>query len=281
MKLIRFGEKENEKPGVLYQGKRLDCSGEFKDWDRDFFQNNGLTKLKKYLESNAAQLNEVPDSVRHASCISRPGMIMCIGLNYSEHAAESNMAIPEEPIIFGKATNTLCGPYDDVSIPKNSTKTDYEVELGVVLNKDVLYLKNEAEAAEAIAGYCVVNDLSERTFQLEKGGQWIKGKSCPGFSPVGPCLATPDEIGDLNDLKMRLSVNGELRQNGSTSFMIFTPSFIVYYLSQFMLLEAGDLISTGTPAGVGIGLDPPSYLAKGDIVELSIEGLGTQKQKMI
>lgn len=208
-------------------------------------------------------------------------MIMCIGLNYSEHAAESNMAIPEEPIIFGKATNTLSGPYDDVSIPKNSTKTDYEVELGVVLNKDVLYLKNEAEAAEAIAGYCVINDLSERTFQLEKGGQWIKGKSCPGFSPVGPYLATPDELGDLNDLKMTLSVNGELRQNGSTSFMIFTPAFIVYYLSQFMLLEAGDLISTGTPAGVGIGLDPPSYLAKDDVVELSIEGLGTQKQKMI
>jgi 2-keto-4-pentenoate hydratase/2-oxohepta-3-ene-1,7-dioic acid hydratase in catechol pathway len=281
MKLIRFGEKENEKPGVLYQGKRLDCSGEFKDWDRDFFQNNGLTKLEKYLEANATQLKEIPDSVRHAPCISRPGMIMCIGLNYSEHAAESNMAIPEEPIIFGKATNTLSGPYDDVSIPKNSTKTDYEVELGVVLNKDVLYLKNEAEAAEAIAGYCVINDLSERTFQLEKGGQWIKGKSCPGFSPVGPYLATPDELGDLNDLKMKLSVNGELRQNGSTSFMIFTPAFIVYYLSQFMLLEAGDLISTGTPAGVGIGLDPPSYLTKGDVVELSIEGLGIQKQKMI
>lgn len=281
MKLIRFGEKENEKPGVLYKGKRLDCSEEFKDWGRDFFQNNGLKRLEKYFESNAAQLKEVPDSARHASCISRPGMIMCIGLNYSEHAAESNMAIPEEPIIFGKATNTLSGPYDEVSIPKNSTKTDYEVELGVVLNKDVLYLKNEAEAAEAIAGYCVINDLSERTFQLEKGGQWIKGKSCPGFSPVGPYLATPDELGDLDNLKMTLSVNGESRQNGSTSFMIFRPAFIIYYLSQFMLLEAGDLISTGTPAGVGIGMDPPSYLAKGDVVELSIEGLGTQKQKMI
>ena len=281
MKLIRFGEKENEKPGVLYQGRRLDCSEEFSDWDRTFFQNNGLQKLEKYLESNAADLHEVPDSVRHAPCIGRPGMIMCIGLNYSEHAAESNMAIPEEPIIFGKATNTLSGPYDDVSIPKNSAKTDYEVELGVVLNKNVLYLKNEAEAAEAIAGYCVINDLSERSFQLEKGGQWIKGKSCPGFSPVGPYLATPDELGDLDNLKMTLSVNGDLRQNGNTSFMIFRPAFIIYYLSQFMLLEAGDLISTGTPAGVGIGLDPPSYLAKGDMVELSIEGLGTQKQRMI
>ena len=281
MKLIRFGEKENEKPGVLYQGRRLDCSEEFSDWDRTFFQNNGLQKLEKYLESNAADLHEVPDSVRHAPCIGRPGMIMCIGLNYSEHAAESNMAIPEEPIIFGKATNTLSGPYDDVSIPKNSVKTDYEVELGVVLNKNVLYLKNEAEAAEAIAGYCVINDLSERSFQLEKGGQWIKGKSCPGFSPVGPYLATPDELGDLDNLKMTLSVNGDSRQNGNTSFMIFRPAFIIYYLSQFMLLEAGDLISTGTPAGVGIGLDPPSYLAKGDIVELGIEGLGTQKQRMI
>jgi len=281
MKLIRFGEKENEKPGVLYQGRRLDCSEEFSDWDRTFFQNNGLQKLEKYLESNAADLHEVPDSVRHAPCIGRPGMIMCIGLNYSEHAAESNMAIPEEPIIFGKATNTLSGPYDDVSIPKNSAKTDYEVELGVVLNKNVLYLKNEAEAAKAIAGYCVINDLSERSFQLEKGGQWIKGKSCPGFSPVGPYLATPDELGDLDNLKMTLSVNGDSRQNGNTSFMIFRPAFIIYYLSQFMLLEAGDLISTGTPAGVGIGLDPPSYLAKGDIVELGIEGLGTQKQRMI
>jgi len=281
MKLIRFGEKENEKPGVLYQGKRLDCSAEFRDWDRDFFQNNGLHKLKGYLESSAAHLPVISDSQRVASCIARPGMIMCIGLNYSEHAAESNMAIPEEPIIFGKATNTLNGPYDDVAIPKNSIKTDYEVELGVVLNKNVLYLKNESEAAEAIAGYCVVNDLSERSFQLEKGGQWIKGKSCPGFSPVGPYLATPDELGDLTNLKMTLSVNGELRQNGSTSFMIFRPAFIVYYLSQFMLLEAGDLISTGTPAGVGIGMDPPSYLTKGDLVELSIEGLGVQKQKMI
>ena len=281
MKLIRFGEKENEKPGVLHQGKRLDCFEEFSDWDRNFFQNNGLQKLEKYLASNAAGLQEVPDSVRHAPCIGRPGMIMCIGLNYSEHAAESNMAIPEEPIIFGKATNTLSGPYDDVSIPKNSVKTDYEVELGVVLNKNVLYLKDEAEAAEAIAGYCVINDLSERSFQLEKGGQWIKGKSCPGFSPVGPYLATPDELGELDNLKMTLSVNSVLRQNGNTSFMIFRPAFIVYYLSQFMLLEAGDLISTGTPAGVGIGLDPPSYLAKGDLVELSIEGLGTQKQRMI
>lgn len=281
MKLIRFGEKEKEKPGVLYQGKRLDCSEEFSDWDRNFFQNNGLQRLEKYLESNAAHLQEIADSARHAPCISRPGMIMCIGLNYSEHAAESNMAIPEEPIIFGKATNALSGPYDDVSIPKNSVKTDYEVELGVVLNKNVLYLKNEAEAAEAIAGYCVINDLSERSFQLEKGGQWIKGKSCPGFSPVGPYLATPDELGDLDNLKMTLSVNGDLRQNGNTSFMIFRPAFIIYYLSQFMLLEAGDLISTGTPAGVGIGLDPPSYLAKGDLVELSIEGLGTQKQNMV
>lgn len=281
MKLIRFGEKEKEKPGVLYQGKRLDCSEEFSDWDRNFFQNNGLQRLEKYLESNAAHLQEIPNSARHAPCISRPGMIMCIGLNYSEHAAESNMAIPEEPIIFGKATNTLSGPYDDVSIPRNSVKTDYEVELGVVLNKNVLYLKNEAEAAEAIAGYCVINDLSERSFQLEKGGQWIKGKSCPGFSPVGPYLATPDELGDLDNLKMTLSVNGDLRQNGNTSFMIFRPAFIIYYLSQFMLLEAGDLISTGTPAGVGIGLDPPSYLAKGDLVELGIEGLGTQKQNMV
>ncbi|MGB5357798.1 MAG: fumarylacetoacetate hydrolase family protein, partial [Eudoraea sp.] len=213
--------------------------------------------------------------------IARPGMIMCIGLNYSEHAAESNMEIPEEPIIFGKASNTLNGPYDNVAIPLGAEKTDYEVELGVVLKKDVYGLKDEQEAKDAIAGYCIVNDLSERTFQLERGGQWIKGKSCPGFSPVGPFLATPDELGDLDNLKMTLTVNGGIRQNGNTSFMVFRPAFLVYYLSQFMLLEAGDLISTGTPSGVALGMDPPLYLKKGDLVELSIDGLGTQKQHMI
>lgn len=281
MKLIRFGEKGAEKPGVIYQGKRLDCSGKFKDWDRAFFNSNGLDALQEFLKKEATGLPQLAEDVRHASCIARPGMIMCIGLNYSEHAAESNMEIPEEPIIFGKATNTLNGPYDNVAIPLGADKTDYEVELGVVLKKDVYGLKDEQEAKDAIAGYCIVNDLSERTFQLERGGQWIKGKSCPGFSPVGPFLATPDELGDLDNLKMTLTVNGGIRQNGNTSFMVFRPAFLVYYLSQFMLLEAGDLISTGTPSGVALGMDPPLYLKKGDLVELSIDGLGTQKQHMI
>lgn len=281
MKLLRFGEKGNEKPGVLLQGKKKDCSQEFSDWDRDFFLDDGLGKLSRLLNSKGDQLPDIPESARLASCIARPGMIMCIGLNYSDHARESNMALPAEPIIFGKASNTINGPFDDVSIPKNGDKTDYEVELGVVLSQDVSYLANEKEAAKAIAGYCIVNDLSERAFQLERGGQWIKGKSCPGFSPVGPYLVTPDSLDDIDNLSMQLQVNGEIRQRGNTKFMVFKPAYLVYYLSQFMTLEAGDLISTGTPAGVALGMTPPAYLKKGDVAELSIEGLGIQKQRYI
>lgn len=281
MKLLRFGEKGHEKPGVLLNGKRKDCSGAFEDWNRAFFQDNGLEKLKAFLTSHSDTLPDVPDSARHASCIARPGMIMCIGLNYSDHARESNMALPAEPIIFGKATNTLHGPFDDVQIPKNGDKTDYEIELGVVLKKEVTYLANEEEAAAAIAGYCIVNDLSERSFQLERGGQWIKGKSCPGFSPVGPYLCTVEEVGDIENRSMELKVNGSVRQKGNTRYMVFKPAYLVYYLSQFMTLEAGDLISTGTPAGVALGMTPPAYLKKGDVAELSIEGLGSQKQRYI
>ncbi len=281
MKLLRFGEKGNEKPGVLLQGKKKDCSQEFSDWNRDFFLDDGLGKLERFLKIKGAQLPDIPESERLASCIARPGMIMCIGLNYSDHAKESNMALPAEPIIFGKASNTINGPFDDVCIPKNGDKTDYEIELGVVLKQDVSYLVNEEEAARAIAGYCIVNDLSERAFQLERGGQWIKGKSCPGFSPVGPYLCTPDSLGDIGSLAMELKVNGDIRQKGNTRFMVFKPAFLVYYLSQFMTLEAGDLISTGTPAGVALGMTPPAYLKKGDVAELTIEGMGTQKQRYI
>lgn len=281
MKLLRFGKKGEEKPGVLFNGKQKDCSAEFGDWDRSFFLDDGLTKLGKFLEKKGEQLPDIPKSARIGSCIARPGMIMCIGLNYSDHAAESNMTLPTEPIIFGKASNTINGPFDDVMIPKNSHKTDYEVELGVVLKKDVSYLANEKEAADAIAGYCIVNDLSERAFQLERGGQWIKGKSCPGFSPVGPYLCTAESLGDLDNLSMELKVNGDIRQNGNTKFMVFKPAYLVYYLSQFMTLEAGDLISTGTPAGVAFGMKPPAYLKKGDVAQLTIEGMGTQKQKYI
>ncbi len=278
MKLIRFGKVGAEKPGVLIDGKRKDCSEHFEDWNRDFFNRNGLTQLQGIISSD---LPDVPESERWAPAVARPGMIMCIGLNYSDHAAESGMEVPKEPIIFMKATNTLTGPNDDIPIPKNSEKTDWEVELAIILNQDVSYLSSEKEGLDAIAGFCVMNDLSERAYQLERGGQWVKGKSCPQFSPLGPYLVTKDEVGDFNNLSMNLSVNGNMKQNGNTGTMIFKPAYLVYYLSQFMQLEAGDIISTGTPPGVGLGFKPAQYLKKGDVVELSIEGLGTQKQKYI
>ncbi|XOV91618.1 MAG: fumarylacetoacetate hydrolase family protein [Bacteroidota bacterium] len=278
MKLLRFGPEGAEKPGVLIDGKRKDCSDHFDDWNRDFFNNGGLSKLQKMSEQD---LPTVPESERWGPCVARPGMIMCIGLNYSDHAAESGMAVPEKPIIFMKATNTLTGPNDEVPIPKNSQKTDWEVELAIILGKDVSYLADEKAGLDAIAGFAVMNDLSERAFQLEEGGQWVKGKSCPQFSPLGPYLVTKDEVGDFNNLAMKLSVNGEAKQNGNTGTMIFKPAFLVYYLSQFMKLEAGDVISTGTPPGVGLGFNPPQYLKKGDVVELSIDKLGTQKQKFV
>ena len=281
MKLIRFGERGQEKPGVLINGVRRDCSGHFSDWDHDFFQEGGLEKLRTLIDSEGSTFPEVSDSARWAPSIARPGMIVCIGLNYSDHAKESGMEPPSEPVLFMKASNTLSGPYDDVSIPQNSAKTDWEVELGLVLSKDALYLPNREAAKDYIAGYCVVHDVSEREFQLERGGQWVKGKSCPGFSPVGPYLATADEIEDVMNLEMSLSVNGERRQSGNTKTMIFDPFHLVHYLSQFMLLEAGDLISTGTPPGVGLGMKPPVFLKPGDKVELSVDQLGSQKQTFV
>lgn len=278
MKLFRFGEKGAEKPGVVFNGKKKDCSSEFNDWNRAFFNNNGLEVLKALLEEKGDSLPGVSDSIRIGSAIARPGMIMCIGLNYADHAEESGMEIPEEPVLFMKATNTLAGPYDLVKIPKGSEKTDWEVELGIVLSRDVYLLESEAEAEKCIAGYTIVHDVSERAYQLERGGQWVKGKSCPGFSPVGPYLVTADAVENVGNLKMTLSVNGQLMQNGSTSTMIFDPKHVVWYLSQFMQLEAGDLITTGTPPGVGFGMNPPIYLKRGDVVELSVEGLGEQKQ---
>lgn len=279
MKLIRFGEKGKERPGILINGKRKDCSAQFADWNRDFFNNNGLVELQKLIDQSAQQLPNVAESARWGACIARPGMIICIGLNYSDHAKESGMDIPTEPILFTKATNTIAGPYDPVTIPKDSLKTDWEVELGLVLGKDISYLNNLEEAFDSIAGFCVVNDLSERHFQLERGGQWVKGKSCPGFSPTGPYMVTKDEVPNYKALAMKLSVNGIQMQNGSTSTMIFQPDHVVHYISQFMQMEAGDLISTGTPPGVGLGLNPPVYLKDGDVVELSIEQLGQQKQQ--
>ncbi len=281
MKLIRFGAKGSEKPGVLIDGVRKDCSAYFEDWNRDFFANNGLADLASKLQNKENSFPDVAEKERWGSCVARPGMIMCIGLNYSDHAAEAGMDVPTEPILFMKATNTLAGPYDDVAIPKNSAKTDWEVELGIVLKKDVIYSADEKEAEEAIAGYCLVHDVSEREFQIEKGGQWVKGKSCPGFSPVGPYLATSDEIENVLNLNMKLLVNDELMQNGSTGTIIFSPTYVVHYISQFMQLEAGDIITTGTPPGVGLGMNPPKYLKSGDVVKLSIDKLGSQEQKFV
>ena len=281
MKLTRFGAKNQEKPAVVLNGQRRDCSAHFEDWNRDFFQNDGLTQLQQLIDKEGDQLPLVPADARWGAAIARPGMILCVGLNFSDHAKESGLAVPSEPVLFMKAANTLSGPYDEVPIPRNSQKTDWEVELGIVMGQDVSYLKNEQEAAAAIAGYCTVHDVSEREFQLEKLGQWVKGKSCPGFSPVGPWVGTADEITDPLNLAMKLSVNGEIMQNGNSKTMIFTPAHIVWYVSQFMQLEAGDLISTGTPPGVGLGMNPPRYLKAGDEVILSIEELGEQRQKFV
>jgi 2-keto-4-pentenoate hydratase/2-oxohepta-3-ene-1,7-dioic acid hydratase in catechol pathway len=278
MKLIRFGNIGTEKPGVLLNGKRKDLSRYFSDWDNAFFKNNGLDKLRELLENNSEELPDVNESVRWASCVARPGKVLCIGLNYSDHAKESKMDIPAEPILFQKGSNTVVGPYDNILIPRRSTKTDWEVELGVVLAKDARYLSGIEEAEDYIAGYCISHDVSERAFQLERGGQWTKGKSCDNFNPLGPYLATKEEINDVQNLSMSLRVNGKQVQQGNTRSMIFDCNYLVHYLSQFMTLEAGDLINTGTPPGVGLGMSPQQFLKSGDIAELFIDGLGNQKQ---
>lgn len=276
MKLIRFGNAGNEKPGLIdNDGKRKDLSSVFTDWDRKFFQNSGLAELAK---QDLKDFPEVLENERVASCVARPGKVICIGLNYSDHAAESGMAIPTEPIIFQKGANTVIGAFDNILIPRKSEKTDWEVELGIVIGKDARYLDSVEDAKDYIAGYCISHDVSERAFQLERGGQWTKGKSCDNFNPLGPFLATPDEIENVHNLSMSLWVNGVQMQKGNTNTMIFDCYYIVHYLSQFMTLEAGDLISTGTPPGVGFGMKPPQYLKEGDEVIVEIEGLGFQKQ---
>ena len=280
MRLLRFGNYGNEKPGILIDGKRKDVSAYFKDYDRSFFQHNGLQELS-HLVNRQPDLPDVSENERWGSCIARPGKVICIGLNYSDHAKEAGMPIPTEPIVCQKGANTVVGPYDNIIIPRKSKKTDWEVELGIVIGKDARYLSSSDESGDYIAGYCVSNDVSEREFQLERGGQWTKGKSCDNFNPLGPFLVTKDEIKDVHNLTMSLLVNGKQMQNGNTSTMIYNCFFLVHYLSQFMTLEAGDLISTGTPPGVGMGMKPPTYLNQGDVVELSIEDLGTQMQVCI
>ena len=280
MKLIRFGNVNEERPGLLAKdGRRVDLSRHFEDWNPAFFRRGGLASLADLLvHCDTSELGVVDESVRHGAPVARPGKVICVGLNYSDHAAESGMPIPKEPILFMKAANTVVGPYDSLLIPRRSTKTDWEVELGVVIGKDARYLSSPAEAPSYIAGYCLSHDVSEREFQLERGGQWTKGKSCDTFNPLGPTLVTPDEIPDVHSLAMSLSVNGEMRQSGNTSTMIFNVYTLVHYISQFMTIEAGDLISTGTPPGVGLGMKPPQYLKAGDAVELSIDRLGSQRQ---
>jgi 2-keto-4-pentenoate hydratase/2-oxohepta-3-ene-1,7-dioic acid hydratase in catechol pathway len=277
MKLIRFGEAGKEKPGIILNDKWYDVSAFVKDYDEAFFENEGLNNLKDKLSGNP-ELPEVSTDTRLGSVVARPSKIICIGLNYIDHAKETGAPIPEEPIIFFKSTTALCGPNDDLIIPKNSTKTDWEVELALVISKKASYVE-ENEAMDYVAGYCLHNDYSERAFQLEMGGQWVKGKSCDSFAPLGPWLSTTDEITDVNNLKMWLTVNGKTFQNSNTSNLIFKIPFLIHYLSQYMTLLPGDVISTGTPPGVGLGIKPsPVYLQPGDVIELGIEGLGTSKQ---
>ncbi|MFT4156176.1 fumarylacetoacetate hydrolase family protein [Parafilimonas sp.] len=280
MKLIRFGNKGNEKPGIIDDNNiRRDASQLFKDWNNEFFEQGGLEKLKAV--EDISLLPAVDENERWAAPVARPGKAICIGLNYSDHAAETGAAIPKEPIVFMKASNTVVGPYDNILIPRKSKKTDWEVELAVIIKKEARYLESIDDAKAYIAGYAIVNDVSEREFQIERGGQWTKGKSCDNFSPLGPYLLTTDEIKDPQNLWMKLTVNGVQMQNGNSSKMIFNVYYVVHYLSQFMTLEAGDIILTGTPPGVALGMQEPQYLKDGDVVELSIEQLGTQKQTCV
>ena len=278
MKLIRFGAINEEKPGVfLANGTKLDVSAFGHDYDEAFFGENGTEKLQDWLKNNQDSCPVVGDDVRLGPPLIRPSKIVCVGLNYAEHAAESGMDIPEEPVLFFKATSAIVGPNDPIIIPKGSEKTDWEVELAIVVGKKASYV-SEKDALNHVAGYVLHNDVSERAFQLERSGQWVKGKSCDTFAPIGPFIATPDEIGDPNNLNLWLTLNGEQMQNSSTSDFIFNIQHVVSYISQYMTLLPGDIISTGTPFGVGLGLTPPRYLQDGDIMELGIEGLGVSKQ---
>ena len=279
MKLIRFGEINKEKPGIIINDDYYDTSSFGEDYKEHFFESDGLNRLQKFIDDHKNSLPKLSKDIRLGSPVARPSKIICIGLNYADHAKETKTNIPSEPIIFFKSTTALCGPYDDVIIPKNSKKTDWEVELAVVIGKKTSYV-DEAEALDYVAGYCLHNDLSEREFQLERNGQWVKGKSCDTFAPLGPFMATQDEIADVNNLRLWLTANGKTMQDGNTSNLIFKIPFLISYVSQFMTLLPGDIISTGTPAGVGLGMNPQVYLKAGDIVELGIDGLGASRQNV-
>ena len=278
MKLIRFGEINNEKPGVLLpDGIKIDVSKFVKDYDEHFFGNQGIEKLNNWLEKNHDSCPVIQNDVRLGPPLLRPSKIVCVGLNYSKHAKESGMDVPEEPVLFFKASSAIIGPYDSIIIPKGSEKSDWEVELAIVIGNKASYV-SEKDALSHVAGYVLHNDVSERSYQLERSGQWVKGKSCDTFAPIGPFIVTPDEIGDPNNLNLWLKLNGEQMQNSNTSDFIFNIQQVVSYISQFMTLLPGDVISTGTPFGVGLGLNPPRYLKDGDVIELGIDGLGVSKQ---
>jgi 2-keto-4-pentenoate hydratase/2-oxohepta-3-ene-1,7-dioic acid hydratase in catechol pathway len=280
---MRIGEIGSERPVVRVDAHTyVEVGDVVEDFDERFFWNGGAKELEPIVADRAAagQTASFGDE-RVGAPIARPHQILCIGLNYSDHAAETGQAVPDEPIVFTKSPNTLVGPNDDVRIPRASEKTDWEVELGVVIGTRCSYLESVEDARDVIAGFCVVNDVSERAFQMERGGQWCKGKSAETFNPAGPWLVTPDEVEDVSALAMWLDVNGIRRQDGSTKTMVFDPYFLIHHLSQFFVLEPGDLINTGTPPGVGMGMQPPTYLQPGDVMELGIDGLGTQRQTVV
>jgi 2-keto-4-pentenoate hydratase/2-oxohepta-3-ene-1,7-dioic acid hydratase in catechol pathway len=281
VKLIRFGERDRERPGVLHpDGHRVDASAFGEDWDEAFFSGDGPARLEQWLARHGRRCPTVLDSVRLGPCIARPSKIVCIGLNYAGHVRETGAATPTEPVVFFKSTTALCGPNDDLVIPPGAGKTDWEVELAIVIGQRASYVPEE-RAMEHVAGFALHNDYSEREWQLERGGQWVKGKSFDTFAPIGPFLATRDELPNPHALRLWLAVNGETYQDSSTADLIFGIPALVTYLSQFMTLLPGDVISTGTPQGVGLGMQPPRYLTAGDVVELGIDGLGTQRQRVI
>lgn len=275
MRLIRFREGGQEKPGVVMEDQLFDVQGLGEDYDEKFFSSGGLNRLQQFLQQ--ARLRPLDKKVELAAPFARPSKIICIGLNYADHARETGAALPAEPVVFLKSTTALCGPNDDIVIPKNSKKTDWEVELAVVIGKRGSYVEEKA-AMDHVFGYCLHNDVSEREFQLERGGTWDKGKGCDTFAPIGPWLVTKDEIKDVDNLRLWLTVNGKKMQDSTTANFVFRIPYLISYVSQFMTLLPGDVISTGTPAGVGLGMNPQVYLQAGDVVELGIDGLGTARQ---
>lgn len=280
MKLFRWKDGNKTRPGIILGETYYDVADLKEDYNEEFFETGGLKRLETYVAKNRSGLRKLEEPIGFASPVARPSKIVCIGLNYADHARETKAQPPPEPVIFLKSTTALSGPFDPIIIPRNSKKTDWEVELAIVVGKKASYIK-ESGALEYIAGYCLHNDVSEREFQIERSGTWDKGKGCDSFAPLGPFLATPDEIPDVNNLRLWLKVNGQKMQDGTTANLIFKIPFLISYISQFMTLLPGDVISTGTPAGVGLGMNPPVYLSAGDIVELGIEGLGISRQELV